>query len=131
MHSLNQTYPKVCLTRVKLVEIVVWLAQTQLRLSTLKLTQQSNTQWSRVLRSGGPNYSKLSRVHVLGDYLAGQEKRLSSFLILRLRTSALRHPAGEFPLRQRPSPLPMQVHFLVVRSEQFCWVRSNLRTMPP
>jgi hypothetical protein len=36
------------------------------RLSTLKLPRQSNTQWSRVLRSGSPNHSKSSRVHVLG-----------------------------------------------------------------
>jgi hypothetical protein len=40
------------------------------RPSTLKLPQQSNTQWSRVLRSGGPNHSKSSCVHVLGDRLA-------------------------------------------------------------
>jgi hypothetical protein len=32
--------------------------------------------------------------------------------------------------QRRPSLLPMQVHFVVVRSEQFCCVRSNLRTMP-
>jgi hypothetical protein len=40
------------------------LRQTELRLrlSALKLSQQSNTQWSRVLRSGGPNHSKSSRV---------------------------------------------------------------------
>jgi hypothetical protein len=44
------------------------LRQTQ---KTLKIPQQSNTQWSRVLRSGSPNHSKLSRVHVLGDRLAG------------------------------------------------------------
>jgi hypothetical protein len=31
---------------------------------TLKLPQQSNTQWSRVLRTGGPNHSKPSRVLV-------------------------------------------------------------------
>jgi hypothetical protein len=66
----------------------------------LKLPQQSNTQWSRVLCSGGPNHSKLSRVHVLGDRLARQAKRLSPFLILGLRAGALRHPAGDFPLRQ-------------------------------
>jgi hypothetical protein len=54
----------------------------RLRLSILKLPQQSNTQWSRVLRSGGPNHSKLSRVHVLDVHLAGQTKRLSPFLIL-------------------------------------------------
>ena len=72
----------------------------RLRLSILKLPQQSNTQWSRVLRSGGPNHSKPSRVHVLDVRLAGQAKRLSPFLILGFRAGALRHPAGEFPLRQ-------------------------------
>jgi hypothetical protein len=65
----------------------------------LKLSQQSNTQWSRVLRSGGPNHSKSSRVHVLGDRLHRQAKRLSPFLILGFRAGALRHPAGGFPLR--------------------------------
>jgi hypothetical protein len=45
-------------------------AQAQLRLLAFKLPQQSNTQWSRVLRSGGTNHSKLSRVHVIGDRLA-------------------------------------------------------------
>jgi hypothetical protein len=67
----------------------------------LKLPQQSNTQWSRVLRSGDPNHSKSSRVHVLDDRLARQTKRLSPFLILGFRAGALRHPAGEFPLQQR------------------------------
>jgi hypothetical protein len=75
------------------------LPQTQLRLSILKLPQQSNTQWSRVLRSGSPNHSKPSRVHVLDVRLAGQAKRLSPFLILGFRAGALRHPVGEFPLR--------------------------------
>jgi hypothetical protein len=70
-----------------------------LRLGALKLPQQSNTQWSRVLRSGGLKHSKSSRVHVLGDRLHRQAKRLSPFLILGFRTGALRHPAGEFPLR--------------------------------
>jgi hypothetical protein len=70
------------------------------RLWALKLPQQSNTQWSRVLRSGGPNHSKPSRVHVLGDRLARQAKRLSPFLILGFRAGAFRHPTGEFPLRQ-------------------------------
>jgi hypothetical protein len=36
----------------------------------LKLPQQSNTQWRRVLRSGGPNHSKSSCVHVFDDRLA-------------------------------------------------------------
>jgi hypothetical protein len=52
-----------------------------------------------MLRSGGPNHSKLSRVHVLDVRLAGQAKRLSPFLILGFRVGAHRHPAGEFPLR--------------------------------
>jgi hypothetical protein len=64
----------------------------------LKLPQQSNTQWSRVLRFGGPNHSKSSCVHVLDDRLARQAKRLSPFLILGFRAGALHHPAGEFPL---------------------------------
>jgi hypothetical protein len=72
----------------------------RLRLSALKLPQQFNTQWSRVLRSGVPNHSKSSRVHVLCDRLARHAKRLSPFLILGFRAGALRHPAGEFPLRQ-------------------------------
>jgi hypothetical protein len=37
---------------------------------------------------------------VLDVRLAGQAKRLSPFLILGFRAGALRHPAGEFPLRQ-------------------------------
>jgi hypothetical protein len=72
---------------------------TELRLSNLKLPQQSNTQWSRVLRSSGPNHSKPWRVHVLDARLAGQAKRLSPFLILGFRAGALHHPTGEFPLR--------------------------------
>jgi hypothetical protein len=73
----------------------------RLRLSILKLPLQSNTQWSRVLHSDGPNHSKSSRVHELDVRLAGQAKRLSPFLILGSRAGALHHPAGEFPLRQR------------------------------
>jgi hypothetical protein len=69
------------------------------RLLRLKLPQQSNTQWSRVLRSGGPNHSKSSRVHVLDDRLARQAKRSSPFLILGYRAGALRHSVGEFSLR--------------------------------
>jgi hypothetical protein len=66
------------------------------RAQTLELPQQSNTQWSRVLRSGGPNHYKSS---LLNNRLAGQAKRLNPFLILGFRAGALRHPAGEFPLR--------------------------------
>jgi hypothetical protein len=64
-----------------------------------KLPQQFNTQWSRVLRSGGPDHSKSSRVHVFDDRLARQAKRLSPLLILGFRASALCHPAREFPLQ--------------------------------
>jgi hypothetical protein len=77
------------------------LTWTELRLSILMLPRQSNIQWSRVLRFGGLNHSKLSRVHVLDVRLAGQAKRLSPFLILGFRAGALRHPAGEFSPRQR------------------------------
>jgi hypothetical protein len=76
----------------------------QAQTGTLKLPQQYNTQWSRVLRSGGPNHSKSSRVHVLDDRLARQAKRLSPFLILGFKAGAFCHPGGEFPLRQRPFP---------------------------
>jgi hypothetical protein len=51
-----------------------------------------------MLRSGGPNHSKLLRVHVLDVCLAGQTKRLSPFLILGFRAGILRHLTGEFPL---------------------------------
>jgi hypothetical protein len=71
----------------------------RLRLSALELPQESNTQWSRVLRSGGPNHSKSSCVLVFGHRLARQAKRLSPFLVLGFRAGALRHPAGEFSLR--------------------------------
>jgi hypothetical protein len=63
---------------------------------TLKLPQQSNTQWSRVLRSGGPNHSKPSRVlvFILPSRITG--KTLRPLLILGFRAGALRHAAGDF-----------------------------------
>jgi hypothetical protein len=89
----------------------------RLRLLALKLPQQSNTQWSRVLRSGGPNHSKSSRVLVFRHRLAGQAKRLSPFLILGLRAGALCHPAGEFPLRHLARQVGGQgIRFLLVFS---------------
>jgi hypothetical protein len=69
--------------------------QTQLRLSILKLPQQSNTQCSTMLRSGGLNHSKISRVHVFDVRLARQAKRLSPFLVLGFRAGALHHPARD------------------------------------
>jgi hypothetical protein len=63
---------------------------------TLKLPQQSNTQWSRVLRSGGPNHSKPSRVLVFIPPSRITGKTLRPLLILGFRTGALRHLAGDF-----------------------------------
>jgi hypothetical protein len=57
------------------------------------------TQWSRVLRSGGPNHSKLLRVLVCSSPNLATSKTLRPLLILGFRAGALRHPAGEFPLR--------------------------------
>jgi hypothetical protein len=67
---------------------------------TTQALKQYNTQWSRVLRSGGPNHSKLLRVLVFISYISQQAKRLSPLHILGLRAGALRHPVEEFPLRQ-------------------------------
>jgi hypothetical protein len=72
-------------------------SQTQHRLSALKLPQQSNTQWSRVLRSGGPNHSKLSHVHVLGDRLAGLAKRLKALPHLWIKGGCTPPPGRRIP----------------------------------
>jgi hypothetical protein len=40
------------------------LIQTQVIQDTTQAHEQYNTQWSRILRSGGPNHSKLLRVLV-------------------------------------------------------------------
>jgi hypothetical protein len=62
---------------------------------------QYNTQWSRVLRSGGLNHSKLLCVLVfILNLPSRQAKCLGPLLILGSRAGAFRHPAGEFPLRQ-------------------------------
>jgi hypothetical protein len=54
---------------------------------------------------------------VFGDRLARQAKRLSPFLILGFRASALRHPAGEFPLRQLARQVGgLGIRFLIVFS---------------
>jgi hypothetical protein len=58
------------------------------------------TQWSRVLRSGGPNHSKSLCVHVFSLFFQLTSKTLRPLLILGFRAGAFRHPAGEFPLRQ-------------------------------
>jgi hypothetical protein len=56
------------------------------------------TQWSRVLRSGGPNHSKLLCVlEFIVNLPTG--KTLKPPPHLRIRAVAFRHPAGDFPLR--------------------------------
>jgi hypothetical protein len=57
------------------------------------------TQWSRVLRSGAPNHSKLLRVLKFIVHLPTC-KTLKPPPHLRIRAGAFRHPARDFPLRQ-------------------------------
>jgi hypothetical protein len=73
---------------------------TQIQLArALKLSQQYNTQWSRVLRSGVPNHSKSLCLYVFVHRSALTGKTLSPLLILGLGRvySATRR---RFPLRQ-------------------------------
>jgi hypothetical protein len=63
---------------------------------TLKLPQQSNIQWSRVLHSGSPNHSKPSCVLVFVHPSRITSKMLRPLLILGFRAGALRHPARDF-----------------------------------
>jgi hypothetical protein len=70
--------------------------------STFRLSPGSQaqyvTQWSRVLRSGGPNHSKLLRVLEFIVHLpTGKTLKLPPHL--RIRAGAFRHPARDFPLR--------------------------------
>jgi hypothetical protein len=53
-------------------------------------------QWSRVLRSGGPNHSKSLCVLVFPPSLQLTSKTPMPLLILGFRAGALRHPAGDF-----------------------------------
>jgi hypothetical protein len=81
--------------------------QTQAHSDTLRLSHsqvhtssqaQYSTQWSRALRSGGPNHSKPLCVLMFIVHLATC-KTLRPLLILGFRVGAFRHPAREFPLR--------------------------------
>jgi hypothetical protein len=54
----------------------------------IKALKQYITQWSRVLRSGGPNHSKSLCVLMFFPFWP--------LLILGFRAGALRHPAGDF-----------------------------------
>jgi hypothetical protein len=57
---------------------------------------QYNTQWSRVLCSGGPNHSKPLRVLMCSSPNLVTGKTLRPLLILGFRAGAFRHPAGDF-----------------------------------
>jgi hypothetical protein len=53
------------------------------------------TQWSRVLRPGGPNHSKPSCALVCSSTSLVASKTLRPLLSLGFRAGAIRHPAGE------------------------------------
>jgi hypothetical protein len=53
------------------------------------------TQWSRVLRHGGPNHSKPSCDPMCSSTNLVTSKTLRPLLILGIRAGAIRHPAGE------------------------------------
>jgi hypothetical protein len=53
------------------------------------------TQWSRVLRPGGPNHSKPSCALVCSSTNLVTSKTLRPLLILGIRAGAIRHQAGE------------------------------------
>jgi hypothetical protein len=72
---------------------------TRAHSDTHKLIQahkQYITQWSRVLRSGGPNHSKSSCVLVFFPFSRLTSETPRPLLILGFRAGALRHPAGDF-----------------------------------
>jgi hypothetical protein len=63
-----------------------------------KLSKQYITQWSRILRSGGPNHSKPRRVLMFVHPSRITGKTLKPLLFLGFRADAIHHPAGEiFP----------------------------------
>jgi hypothetical protein len=61
----------------------------------IQALKQYITQWSRVLRSGGPNHSKSLCVLVFFPLFQLTSKTLRPLLILGSRAGALRHPAGD------------------------------------
>jgi hypothetical protein len=56
--------------------------QTQAILDTTQANEQYNTQWSRALRSSGPNHSKLLRVLVCSSPNSVTSKTLRPLLII-------------------------------------------------
>jgi hypothetical protein len=53
------------------------------------------TQWSRVLRPGGPNHSKPLCALMCSSTNLVTSKTLRPLLILGIRAGAIRHPTGE------------------------------------
>jgi hypothetical protein len=70
--------------------------QTQAILDTTQAHEQYNTQWSRVLRSGGPNHSKLLHVLVCSSLNSVIGKTLRPLFIIGFWVGAFCHPAGDF-----------------------------------
>jgi hypothetical protein len=61
----------------------------------IQALKQYITQWSRVLRSGGPNHSKSLCVLVFFPLFRLTSKTPRPLLILRFSAGALRHPAED------------------------------------
>jgi hypothetical protein len=61
----------------------------------IQALKQYITQWSRVLRSGGPNHSKSLCVLVFFPLFQLTSKTLRPLLILGFRAGPLHHPAGD------------------------------------
>jgi hypothetical protein len=75
------------------------------------------TQWSRVLRPGGPNHSKPSCALACSSTNLVTSKTLRPLLILGIRAGAIRHPAGEiYPLTFGASGRGLGLKFLLVPS---------------
>jgi hypothetical protein len=74
------------------------------------------TQWSRVLRPGGPNHSKPSCALVCSSTKLVTSKTLRPLLILGIRAGAIRHSAGEIYLPTVSMPC----------SHLICFQRSGL-----
>jgi hypothetical protein len=75
-------------------------------------SQEYITQWSRVLRSGGPNHSKSLCVLVFFPLFQLTSKTLRPLLILGFRAGALRHPAGDLLSDSTDNPVIIneQIH---------------------
>jgi hypothetical protein len=84
--------------------------ETQTQSQTRWLIQaykQYISQWSRVLRSGGPNHSKPSRALMCWSTSLVASKTLRPLLSLGFRAGTIRHPTGEIS-----SPTDYILHLL-------------------